>query len=124
MHSRRSIYARFMPRQCDKLHIRPFNSRSCHGKPHTCLQLKMSGTASGGAVMSQKEQLVEADAPASLDMAAAVRDKVAKEAEELCASGQCAAAVVALQRAIDFWDSTSRALMAWLLIWGQRRHRH
>jgi hypothetical protein len=34
--------------------------------------------------------------------AAAVRDKVAKEAEELCASGQCAAAVAPLQLAIDF----------------------
>jgi len=52
-------------------------------------------------------------------LAAAVRDKVAKEAEELCASGQCAAAVVPLQRAIDFGDSTSRALKAWLLIFGR-----
>ena len=45
--------------------------------------------------------------------------KVAKEAEELCASGQCAAAVVALQLAIDFGDSNSRALKAWLLIDGR-----
>jgi TPR repeat protein len=52
-------------------------------------------------------------------LAAAVRDQVAKEAGELCASGQCAAAVVALQLAIDFGDSNSRALMAWLLIWGR-----
>jgi len=52
--------------------------------------------------------------------AAAVRDKVAKEAEELCASGQFAAAVVPLQRAIDFGDSTSRALKAWLLIFGRK----
>jgi TPR repeat protein len=50
---------------------------------------------------------------------AAVRDEAAKEAEELCASGQCAAAVVPLQRAIDFGDTTSRALKAWLLIWGR-----
>ncbi len=52
-------------------------------------------------------------------LAAAVRDKVAKEAQELCASGQCAAAVVALQRAIDFGDTTSLALKAWLLIGGR-----
>jgi len=52
-------------------------------------------------------------------LAAAVRDKVAKEAEELCASGQCAAAVVALQRAIDFGDSPSRALKAWLHMYGR-----
>jgi len=53
-------------------------------------------------------------------LAAAVRDKVAKEAEELYASGQCAAAVVPLQRAIDYGDFTSRALMAWLLIDGRK----
>jgi len=52
-------------------------------------------------------------------LAAAVRDKVAKEAEELCASGQCAAAVVPLQRAIDFGDLPSLALKAWLLIDGR-----
>ena len=46
---------------------------------------------------------------------AAVRDKVAKEAEELCASGQCAAALVPLQRAIENGDLPSRALKAWLL---------
>jgi len=51
--------------------------------------------------------------------AAAVRDKVAKEAEELCASGQCAAAVVPLQRAIYLGHVPSRALMAWLLIHGR-----
>jgi hypothetical protein len=51
--------------------------------------------------------------------AAAVRDKVAKEAEELCASGQYAAAAVPLQRAIDFGDFTSLALKAWLLIIGR-----
>jgi TPR repeat protein len=52
-------------------------------------------------------------------LAAAVRDKVATEAEELCASGQCAAAVVPLQRAIDLGHLPSRALMAWLLIDGR-----
>jgi hypothetical protein len=51
--------------------------------------------------------------------AAAVRDKVAKEAEELCASGQCAAAVVPLQRAIYLGDLPSLALKAWLLIDGR-----
>jgi len=50
---------------------------------------------------------------------AAVRDEAAKEAEELCASGQCAAAIVPLQRAIDFGDFTSLALKAWLLIDGR-----
>jgi len=49
----------------------------------------------------------------------AERDKVAKEAEELCASGQCAAAVVPLQWAIDLGDLNSRALKAWLLIHGR-----
>jgi TPR repeat protein len=52
-------------------------------------------------------------------LAAALRDNVAKEAEELCMSGQCAAAVVPLQLAIDFGDSNSRALKAWLLIFGR-----
>jgi len=52
-------------------------------------------------------------------LAAAVRDKATKEAEELCASGQCAAAVVALQRAIDWGHLPSRALKAWLLIGGR-----
>jgi len=52
-------------------------------------------------------------------LAAAVRDKVATEAEELCASGQCAAAVSPLQWAIDFGHLPSRALMAWLLIDGR-----
>jgi len=50
---------------------------------------------------------------------AAVRDEAAKEAEELCASGQCAAALVPLQRAIDFGNLPSRALKAWLLIHGR-----
>ena len=52
-------------------------------------------------------------------LAAAVRDEAAKEAEELCASGQCAAAAVPLQRAIDWGDLPSRALNAWLLIFGR-----
>jgi len=52
-------------------------------------------------------------------LAAAVRDKVAKEAEELCASGKFAAAVVPLQWAIHLRDLPSRALKAWLLIDGR-----
>ena len=50
---------------------------------------------------------------------AAVRDEGAREAEELGASGQCAAAVMQVQRAIDFGDFTSLALKAWLLIKGR-----
>jgi TPR repeat protein len=50
---------------------------------------------------------------------AAVRDEAAKEAAELCASGQFAAAVVPLQRAIDFGDFISIALKAWLHIRGR-----
>jgi TPR repeat protein len=50
---------------------------------------------------------------------AAVRDKAAKEAEELCASGQCAAAVGPLQLAVYLGDMPSRALEAWLLIRGR-----
>jgi len=52
-------------------------------------------------------------------LAAAVRDKAAKEAEELCSSGQCAAAVVRLQRAIYLGDLPSCALKAWLHIRGR-----
>jgi len=52
-------------------------------------------------------------------LAAALRDNVAKEAEELCASGQCAAALVLLQRAIDWGHLPSRALKAWLHIDGR-----
>ena len=52
-------------------------------------------------------------------MAAAVRDKAAKEAEELCASGQCADALVPLQRAITLGHLPSRALKAWLLVHGR-----
>jgi TPR repeat protein len=43
----------------------------------------------------------------------------AEEAEELCASGQCAAAMVALTRAIYLGDFPSRALKAWLMISGR-----
>jgi TPR repeat protein len=53
------------------------------------------------------------------ELAAALRHEAAKKAEELCASGQCAAAVVPLQRAIDLGDLPSRALKAWLLIHGR-----
>ena len=49
----------------------------------------------------------------------ALRDKAAKEAEELCVSGQCTAAVVALQRAIDLRQLPSLALKAWLFIDGR-----
>jgi TPR repeat protein len=45
--------------------------------------------------------------------------KVGKAAEKLCASGQYAAAVVPLQRAIDFGNLPSLALKAWLLIKGR-----
>ena len=50
---------------------------------------------------------------------AVVRDEAAKEAEELCASGQYAAAGVPLQRAIYFGHLPSRALKAWLLVNGR-----
>jgi len=50
---------------------------------------------------------------------AALRGEAAKEAEELCASGQCAAALVPLQRAIEFGHLPSRALKAWLHIEGR-----
>ena len=49
---------------------------------------------------------------------AALRDEAAKDAEKLCTSGQCAAAVVALQLAIHLGDLPSRALKAWLLTRG------
>ena len=52
-------------------------------------------------------------------LAVAVRDKAANQAEELCASGQFAAAAVVLQRAIDFGHLPSRALKAWLLLEGR-----
>jgi TPR repeat protein len=48
-------------------------------------------------------------------LAAALGSKVGKEAEELCASGQCAAAAVALKLAVDLGHLPSRALLAWML---------
>ena len=53
-------------------------------------------------------------------LAAAVRNKFVKEAEELCASGQFAAALVPLQQAIDLGHLSSRALKAWLLGLGRQ----
>ncbi len=52
-------------------------------------------------------------------LAAAVGNKVGKEAEELCASGQCAAAAVALKLAVDLGHLPSRALMAHMMIYGR-----
>ena len=53
-------------------------------------------------------------------LAAAVGNKVCKEAEELCASGQCVAAAVALQLAVDLGHLPSRALMAHMLLQGRQ----
>jgi TPR repeat protein len=53
-------------------------------------------------------------------LAAAVRNKVVKVVEELCASGQCAAAVHKLQEAMYLGDLPSRALLAWWLIHGRQ----
>ena len=53
-------------------------------------------------------------------LAAAVGNKVGKEAEELCASGQCAAAMVALKRAVNLGHLPSRALKAWMLLDGRK----
>ena len=50
---------------------------------------------------------------------AAVRNEAAKEAEDLCALGQCVEALVPLHRAIDLGHLPSRALKAWLLIDGR-----
>jgi TPR repeat protein len=52
-------------------------------------------------------------------LAAAVGSKVGKEAEELCASGQCAASAVALKLAVDLGHLPSRALKAWMLLDGR-----
>ena len=52
-------------------------------------------------------------------LAAAVGNKVGKEAEELCASGQCAAAAVALKLAVDVGHLPSRALKAYMLLAGR-----
>jgi len=77
-------------------YVEPHSSwRACHGMMQSCVRRVASKPM------------------------AAVRDDAAKEAEELCASGQCAAAAVPLQRAIHFGDSNSRALKAWLLIHGR-----
>jgi TPR repeat protein len=51
---------------------------------------------------------------------ASVRDKAAEEAEELCASGKCAAALPLLEKAIDLGHLHSHALKAWLLIYGRK----
>jgi TPR repeat protein len=50
---------------------------------------------------------------------AAVRNEAAKEADEMCALGKCAAALIPLQQAIDMGHLPSRALMAWLLTKGR-----
>jgi uncharacterized protein len=50
---------------------------------------------------------------------AAMRDKAANEAGELCGSGHCAAAVVALQLAVDLGHLPSRARLAWMFLWGR-----
>jgi TPR repeat protein len=52
-------------------------------------------------------------------LAAAAGNKAGEEAEELCASGQCAAAAVALKLAVDLGHLPSRALMAHMLIDGR-----
>jgi hypothetical protein len=52
-------------------------------------------------------------------LAAAVGSKVGKEAEELRASGQCAAAAVALKLAVDLGHLPSRALLAHMLLGGR-----
>jgi len=51
---------------------------------------------------------------------AALRDEAAKEAERLCALGQCAAALIPLKMAIYFGNLSSHALMAWFLITGRK----
>ena len=52
-------------------------------------------------------------------LAPGVGIKVGEEAEELCASGQCAAAAVALKLAVDLGHLPSRALKAHMLIDGR-----
>ncbi len=52
-------------------------------------------------------------------LAAAVGSKVGKKAEELCASGQCAAAMVVLNLAVYLGHLPSRALMAHMLLQGR-----
>jgi TPR repeat protein len=53
-------------------------------------------------------------------LAVAIRNNAVKEANELCASGQIAIAVVRLQRAIDFGHLSSMARMAYLLLHGRK----
>jgi TPR repeat protein len=67
---------------------------------------------------SRRMMLCVARRIASKQMAA-VRNEAAKEAEELCALGQCAAALIPLQQAIDMGHLPSLALKAWLLIDGR-----
>ena len=50
---------------------------------------------------------------------AAVRNEAAKEAEDMCALGKCAAALIPLQQAIDMGHLPSLALMSWLRIDGR-----
>jgi len=77
-------------------YVEPHSSwRACHGMMQSCVRRVASKPM------------------------AAVRDEAAKEAEELCASGQCAAALAPLQRAIHMGHLPSRALKAWLLIDGR-----
>jgi TPR repeat protein len=52
-------------------------------------------------------------------LAAAVGSKVCKDAEELCASGQYATAVVALKLAVDLGHLPSRALIAYIIQQGR-----
>jgi TPR repeat protein len=52
-------------------------------------------------------------------LAAAVGNKVGKYAEELCASGECAAAAGALKLAVELGHLPSRALMANMLLQGR-----
>jgi TPR repeat protein len=52
-------------------------------------------------------------------VAAAVGNKVGQEAEELCASGQYATAVVALKLAVDLGHLPSRALLAYIIQQGR-----
>lgn len=51
--------------------------------------------------------------------AVAFLEKILKKVEELCASGQCAAAIVPLQFAINLGHLPSRALLAHLLMEGR-----
>jgi TPR repeat protein len=53
-------------------------------------------------------------------LVAAVGNEVGQEAEELCASGQCADAVVALKLAVYLGHLPSRALMASMLLQGRK----